>query len=337
MSAPDSLLVRDGAGNPRTLAPALLVYLWDKDGPLDGARDARDELLALRPEIVVIHDSPSKLLAQAREAVRIVRETLPGVRIGLGIGADGTVDDWRLGRASADDVVRPLVRIAALAQDLGAELAIWNCEAGWKDSAADHRSEAEIEALADRCGREVRAAAPSVVHGLSTYDQPNYHAAMKPLLKGWVKHCSLFTGQSYVAVPGEPPRGALPKRLAAGDKAQGLIARLGWIPADELIADVPTDTDRVPTLQGHKTHKLDLAAAVATLRHLLLWSVPSVPEGGRVDAAGLEAIRVGMQIRAEVGPGPQAVRAYQTRHGLAADGALGPITYAHALARTRTP
>lgn len=333
MSAPGTLLVRDGAGNARTLSPSTIVYLWDKDGPLDGARDARDELLALRPDVVVVHDAPSKLLSQAREAVRIVREVLPGVRIGLGIGADGTVDDWRLGRATADDVVRPLVRVAALAQDLRAELAVWNCEAGWKDSATDNRSESEIEALADRCGREVRAAAPAVVHGLSTYDQPNYHAAMKPLLKGWVKHCAIFTGQSYVAVPGEAPRGALPKRLEAGVKTQALIARLGWIPADELLADVPTDTDRIPTVQGHKTHKLDLARAVATLPHWLMWSVPSVAEGGRVDAAGIEAIRVGLVIRAEVGPSAGAVRAYQARHRLAADDVLGPRTYAHALAR----
>lgn len=328
------LLVRDGAGRTQSLPPALFVYVWSEQGILEATRDARDELAAMRPDVILLHDAPSKLLAHGREAARIVREWLPNAGLGFGVGADGTVDDWRMRRASADDVVRPLVRVAALAEDLRARFAIWNCEAGWKDAADDVRSPTEIEALADRCGREVCAAAPSVVHGLSTYDQPNLHAAMRPLLRGWAKHCAIFTGQGYVAVPGMPPRGALPRRLAAGEKAQALIARLGWIPADELLTEVATDTDRIPTVQGHKTHKLDLARAVATLPHLALWSAPLVREDGRLDAEGLEAWRVGLQIRAEVGAGPNAVRKYQLRHGLAADDVLGPATYAHALART---
>ena len=53
-----------------------------------------------------------------------------------------------------------------------------------EDQPHDRRTAAEIEALADACGRACVKAAPNVVHWLSSFDQPNLHSSLRAFLRG---------------------------------------------------------------------------------------------------------------------------------------------------------
>ena len=349
LSVPALLVVR-GDGSHAELAPGHVVYLWAGDDRTNqGARpgsiraaleDARDELLAIRPDGVCVHGSPSQLLARGEDGATALewvaaelRGLLPGVRLWVGVGCDGWVDDWRAGRATEAQVLQPLQRCAALASGTGAEAIVWNAETAWKHAASDKRTRAELDALARRFVASVTKIAARAVHVVSSFDHVGFHMALPfdALLSGNV---AAFTAQNYVARAGDaPPRGLLKGRIGSAAKSIESARQQQKFPADERGPDgvdaSHEDVDVFSTVQLHGTDALDLARELAEAPLVLSWSVPMVREGGRADARGLEAARVARVIRA-AGAGPGAVRRYQeaSSGALRVDGVLGPRTMA---------
>jgi len=318
------LLQHNGRGEPVAVAQGLGLYVWGERGLLASLDAARDEIDAIRPAIVILHASPSTLLRDLRVAVSRVRQRHHFARVWVGCGMDGTVGDWRELRRLDEQVVAPLRSVAALCEALAIECIVWNGESQWKDQPHDRVTPAEIEALADSAGRAVVKAAPNVVHWLSSFDQPNLHGALRSFLRGFTRWVSAYTGQAYVAVAGGAPRGALDRRLDAAARGQELAERAGYLPDDVTGVDTADDVDRVPTIQGHATHLADLARAAAELPMVLVWSVPLVSEGGRVDETGLRALRFASRVR----DSDLSVIEWQRAKGLDADGVVGPRTLA---------
>lgn len=321
-----TLRQRTGNGQPVDMRGGLGVYVWGERGLLASLDAARDELDAIRPAIIVLHASPSALVANLRVAVSRVRQRHPYARVWVGCGIDGTAGEWREARRTDAQVIAPLRDVAMLCEALAIECVVWNGESQWKDQPHDKVTPAEIEALADACGRAVVKAAPNVVHWLSSFDQPNLHGSLRSFLRGFARWVSAYTGQAYVAVAGGAPRGALDRRLDAAARGQELAERAGYLPDDVTGVDTADDVDRVPTIQGHATHLADLARAAVELPMVLVWSVPLVSEGGRVDETGLRALRFASRVR----DSGLSVIEWQRAKGLVADGVVGPRTLAAA-------
>jgi hypothetical protein len=322
----NALKQHTGNGQPVDMRGGLGLYVWGEHGLLASLDAARDEIDAIRPAILVLHAAPSVLLSDLRRAVSRVRQRHPYARVWVGCGLDGTVGDWRQGKRADERVIDPLRAVAALCEALAVEVVVWNGESQWKDSTTDQVTHTQIETLADACGRACVKAAPSVVHWLSSFDQPNLHGALRAFLRGFTRWVSAYTGQAYVAISGGAPRGALDRRLDAAARGQELAERAGYLPDDVTGEDVAGDVDRVPTIQGHATHLADLARAAAELPLVLAWSVPLVSEGGRVDPTGLRALRFASRVR-DAG---LSVAEWQRAKGLAADGIVGPKSLAAA-------
>lgn len=321
-----TLRQRTGNGQPVDMRGGLGVYVWGERGLLASLDAARDELDAIRPAIIVLHASPSSLVANLRVAVSRVRQRHPYARVWVGCGIDGTAGEWREARRTDAQVIAPMRDVAMLCEALAIECVVWNGESQWKDQPHDKVTPAEIEALADACGRAVVKAAPNVVHWLSSFDQPNLHGSLRSFLRGFTRWVSAYTGQAYVAQAGGAPRGALDRRLDAARRGQELAERAGYLPDDIDGVDTADDVDRVPTIQGHATHLADLARAASELPMVLVWSVPLVSEGGRVDETGLRALRFASRVR----DSGLSVREWQRAKGLVADGIVGPRTLAAA-------
>lgn len=358
MSAPDRLALRviTGDGTPSTIPPGHIVYTWAGDsrtntGATPGAlraalEDARDELLAIRPDGVCVHGAPSQLLSRGDDGLtaiewcaREIRALLPGVRIWVGVGGDGWIGQLRAGKATRAQVMQPLQRVAVLARQLGAEAIVWNFESEWKHASSDKLSRAELDAFSRELMAVLCALAPKSAHIVSSFDHVGFHMAMPwaALLDGNVTG---FTAQNYVAVAGETaPRKLLRGRIAKASSSQDAARAQGKFPADERSADgIDTshdDVDVFSTVQLHGTDELDLSIELVTAAVIQSWSVPLVREGGRADTRGVRAAQVARVIRNAVGPGPGAIARYQAASGgaLKADGVLGPKTFAHALAR----
>lgn len=342
-----------GDGSRAELAPGHVVYLWAGDdrtnrgtrpGSLRAAfEDARDELLAIVPDGVCVHGSPSQLLARGDDGVlaldwvaREIRALLPGVRLWVGVGGDGWAGDWRAGKATESQVLQPLQRVAAKCREVGAEAIVWNFETAWKHSPSDKQPRSALEALARKMMALLCALAPLCIHVVSSFDHVGFHMAVPfaALLDGNV---AAFTEQTYVAVAGTPTKGVLSGRIASAHASQDAARRQGKFPADSTSADGTDDSyddvDVFGTVQLYGTDVTDLTRELVEQPLVQSWSVPLVREGGRADEGGIEAARAARAIRNVVGTGKGAVRRYQQWAGLTADGVPGPKTRAHALGR----
>lgn len=321
-----SLNCRTGAGDPSLLVPNVFLYVWGTHGLRRALDDARDEIALINPGAIILHAGPRELARELESCVMDVRERHSSVRVSVGVGLDGTVGDWRDGDRTAEQVIDPLVKVARICEKLKVQMIVWNGETEWKDSPNDRVTASQIQQLAHDTAVAVTAAAPSVIHALSSFAQPNYHATLAAFLRGFTPHMSVFSGQAYVAVKGGAAKGALPHTLDVAARAQEIAEREGWLPDDVTTVDVHTDCDRIPTVQSHQTPLADLARACAELDHVFVWSVPTVAEGGRTDAAGLQALRFALIARRA----GMSIRQWQQSRGLTADGIVGPLTLATA-------
>lgn len=336
-----SIRVRDGHGEERTLNPALVVYVWGSKGIAKAAADSVNELARVRPDAVALHGGTADIVANLAGALTVLRVALDDgnrapLRWWVGVGIDGTLDAWHAGKLSAAQVVARHVEVAkAIARVDNVEVIALNGEGKWAIRAGSTRSRDDVRALADAVGRAYKQHAPDCVLALSSFGALGYHSDVRAMIEGLTPHCSAFTGQSYAARPGEVARGVLPKVLERDERSQEATERQGWLRPDEPSGengdDSPDDLDRVPTIQAHKCHPTDLCRVAVTRPHVLVWSVPTIGEGGRADEEGLAALQAASAIRAEAGTGPDAVRKYQRQERLTVDGSPGPVTRAHAL------
>lgn len=333
---------RNGRGDEVTINPALVLYVWGSKGVAAAARDARDELVRVWPDAIALHAGTADLLANLGDARNVidramsVRTDRAQPRWWVGVGIDGTLDAWHAGRLTDAQVVARHVEVAKRVEALGGFEAIaLNGEGKWAVREGSVRTTAQVRALADAVGRAYAVNAPSSVLALSSFGALGYHADVRALIEGITPHCSIFTGQSYAARPGEVERGVLPKVLDRDEKSQLATERQGWHRPDEPSGadgdDSPDDLDRLPTIQAHKTHATDLCRVATERPHILVWSVPTILEGGRADESGLQALQAAAAMRRASGTGAGAVARYQREHGLAADGSPGPITRARAI------
>lgn len=321
------LLMKRGDGSHIELAPMIAPYVYG--GTLLGALSAaRAEIEYVKPDALILHGSPSTLVHELQPSIERVKRLHPYARVWVGIGWDGTAPDWRDGKRSGDAVIAPLVRAADLCNRWGVEGIIHNAEAGWKDSPDDKVSAAQITDLAGKCARAVKAAAPRAVHFMSTYDHLALHGAIAPMMRGIMGEMAGVTGQAYVAVPGGAPRGALASRINSASRSQERAERAGYL-LDDKVGDGEDygDLDRVWTVQLYSTHTADIAAVAVRESHLFGWSLPSLTDGGRSDAAGLAALRFARTVRAR---GFTDIKAWQAAAGLKDDGIVGPLSLAAA-------
>lgn len=339
-----ALLARNGRGEEVVLNPALVAYLWDESSNVaEAARDSVDELVRALPDAVCPHGGTGDLLRNLLSALETLRKAIPAhvVEYWAGVGIDGTIEAWQRGKLTAEQVVARHREVARLLERLGVRVAVLNGEGKWALIEGSIRSLADIKALAAAIGRAYQEHAPSVVVMLSSYGRLGHHARIRALIQGITPFCSAFTGQSYAARAGEVKRGLLPTILELDERSQAATVKQGWMrpdaPGDAHEGDTADDLDRLPTVQAHKTDATDLCTALCERYHVLVWSLPTIREDGRADEAGLEAFAAAVRIRAEVGPGPGAVRRFQAAHGLVVDGRAGPITRRAALAAAGVP
>jgi len=327
---------RNGRGDEVTINPALVVYVWGTKGIARAARDSIDELTSIRPDAVCLHGGTADLLANLERSLTVLRVALADhnreeARYWVGVGIDGSLDAWHAGKLSGPQVIERHAQLARLLARLGVEVIVLNGEGKWALRSGSTRSAADVRALASAVGRAYSMHAPSCVLALSSFGALGYHSDVRAMIEGLTPSCSIFTGQSYAARPGEVAKGVLPAVIARDEKSQGATERQGWIRPDVKGEDSPDDLDRLPTVQAHQTHPSDLCTLLCERPHVLVWSVPMIAEGGRADAEGVAAMRAASVIRAECGSGPDAVREYQRAHGLEVDGRAGPATRGAAL------
>ena len=333
-----AITCRNGRGDSVTINPCIAAYVWTSKGVLSAARASIDELRRCWPDVVIPHGGTADLLANLPRALAVLRSSLvdprrPDLRYWVGVGIDGALDAWHAGKLTAAQVVARHVEVAKMLERESIEVAVLNGEGKWAIRAGSIRKRDDVLALASAVGHAYAEHAPAVVLALSSFGALGYHADVRALIEGLTPHCSIFTGQSYAARPGEVIKGVLPAILERDDRSQGATVKQGWMRDDSIADDdSPDDLDRMPTVQAHKSHPSDLCTVLVQRPHVLVWSVPTIAEGGRADDSGLEAIEAAIVIRREHGCGVEAIRSFQRAHRLAVDGRAGPETRRAALA-----
>lgn len=321
------LSVLTGGGEERLLSETLCLTLWDPNGLQRALERAKNLLAEVRPDAVQLHAGPRELIANGARIERELRELLgDDLQLWIGVGADGTIDDYAEGRATAADVVRPLVETAKLAESLGAKVHCLDPEGEWKRARGKNS-----EGIARDVSLSCAEAAPSCVQAVTTYDHPSLHGAFP-----WRGFCgvgskaSLFLPQVYAGavVAGQtqlvaPHRRSLPRRAETSLASIRAAVRAGMLRADEQDASgldtSARDLDVAPYLQGHSVHEH------ATLQALIEAPIASVWAAmARMDERGIAALRRAAKVRRVVFSGPGAVRAYQEMRGLKVDGWVGP-------------
>lgn len=335
-----TLHARSGDGEERLIQAGVIAYLWASKGILAAARDSIDEIKRLRPDGLAIHGGTADLVANLPAALNVLRVALSGSehaveRIWVGVGIDGALDAWHRGELTSEQVIGRHVAVAKVIARCGVEVIVLNGEGKWALRAGSKRTSADVRALAAAVGKAYKDHAPECVLALSSFGALGYHADVRALIEGITPFCSIFTGQSYAARAGEVAKGVLPAVLERDEKSQAATVRQGWMRADETAADgsdeSADDLDRVPTIQAHKTHPSDLATIAVERSLLLVWSLPTISDGGRADESGLQALQAALAIRSAYGSGRDAIVEFQQMHGLDANGRVGPATRAKAL------
>jgi hypothetical protein len=323
------LSVLDGSGQERTITETLALTLWDPNG-LRVALDKASELLAeVQPDAVQLHAGPRELLRNGEAVAIAVRALCPEARLWIGVGADGTVDDYAEGRASAAQVIDPLARVAALAQSLGAELLVLDPEGQWK-RAKGKNSEGLARDVSLTCAER----SPGVVQAVTTYDHPSLHGSFP--WRGFLgpgSKASLFLPQVYAGAVAAgqqlvaPHRRSLPRRAETSLASIRAAVRAGMLRSDERDAaglDTSSrDLDVAPYVQGHSVNEHASSQLLIESPVACVWAAMA-----RMDRSGLAALARAARVRRARFSRPGLVRELQKDLALEADGWLGPLTAA---------
>ena len=303
-----------------------ITSTWSGKGLRHAWAGSRDVLARVQAPIVILHAAPSSITSEHFDGVIAdVRARLPNARVWLGVGGDGWADEYRAGKATAEQVIAPLVACARVAHRHRVEAIIWDYEAAWKHDKGDVRSRAELEGLAVLVVAACALAAPDAIHGCTTYDHPSLHGRFvwRAIFVGTA--ISVYWWQGYAADE-TPTRGELPARLRRALASQAAGERAGMLPPDVTGPDVAGDVDRLPVVQLHQLHAGDLVTVLAETELVGAWAMPLIEHGGRADATGVLALEAALYLRREVGAGPGAVARFQARAGLTPDGIVGKLT-----------
>lgn len=305
------------------LPSGVVLALWHGDGLDDAWTPAVESLLAAaRPQVVQLHSAPRGHERYTRSVAAAVRRALPGVRLWLGVGADGWLWEWARGLCSRKTALDRLSGCADLAAELDAECVKWNGELAYKQHVERGRdlARATLEYVAGRH--------PQLAQGFTSYDHVHYHPAP------WRAWCypgspvSAAFPQVYAAPGGEEAmahRGALPARERAALSSWATAVRNGWVGADapEGAPGDDNDLDWAPYIQAHSVQASDSIAFALRYPLTSWWAAPS-----RMDAQGRSAFLAVCAMRRLGFSGADAVQRFQRSAGLVADGIAGPKTLA---------
>jgi len=276
-------------------APGLVVTAWGGDGiarALDGALSA---LHAIGPDVVQLHTRPD---ATDAAVIARVRAEIPGARVWIGAPAD------TLARTPATAAKRA-AEWARMARDLGAEALILNGEAAWVGAAP---------ALARDVIAAMRAAAPALTLGWTSFDHPRYHRLPWGAILG-AGGVDLHLPQVYAA----PTDGVATRD---GALARWESAARQWAAQGDVLPAHRIGGERcVPYVQAHHVSVSGTCALLDRAPLASAWALPT-----RSDEAGVLALRADATLRREAGHAPGRVARWQAAHGLTADGAVGPAT-----------
>lgn len=296
----------------RIIAPGLALTLWER------LETAAPLVAQIRPDIVIIHATPTPahgmMLADLRHGT-------PGLRVWYQLPGN----PFAAGSLDADcAAIRAAVR-AAIAH--GAEVLSINGEgasspggAGWASDDPHVRA-----ALGDRAATLLAAArdeaAGRLVIAWSSHDCPLWHHLPWPAIYGPSSPVDLSLHQHYPSDGHtQASVGACLSRL---ETSRAQWARLG--PAQCRPELAPLGEGAVLYTQAHGLSVAGACALYDRSARAACWALPT-----RHDADGLLALRVDAMLRREVGHASGRIARWQTAHGLAGDGVVGPATL-HAL------
>lgn len=331
-----TLLVRTGDGTERELPPGLGPYGWTDEGLTHCWQGARGYIKRVQPDLFCLHSGASSFNSKAFSTlVKEIRETMPGMRLWMGLGADARMAAWRAGEIPSSAVVGPFQAAFRAIAEEGFEVGVIDPEQAHKDRAGDARSREDHEKIATEIVEACAAAAPKVVIAITTYDHLGHHSSW-PALGFFVRtrKVSLFLPQYYSANL-NPKRGQLAARIKSANASMAIAERKGVLPKDLTAPDpanpnepidVANDVDRVPLYQLHKVERGELTEHFVAAPHATGWALPKISDDGRADDAGLVSLEAALMIRREFGCGRDAVERFQAAHGLKPDGIVGSKT-----------
>jgi hypothetical protein len=293
-----------------TPAPGLALTLWERP-------DQASALVSqIRPDVVILHATPT---AAHGAMIADLRRASPGVRVWYQLPgnpyAAGSLNDDLF-------AIRACVR-GALA--LGAEVLSINGEGASSPGGASWASDdpSARAALGERASRILAAAAAESAGRLalawSSHDCPLWHHLPWAAIFGTESPVALSLHQHYPSDgKSQASRAACLARLKT---SADQWARLGPSACRPELA--PEGSAAVLYTQAHG---LSVAGACALYDRSALaaaWALPT-----RHDADGILALRADAAMRREVGHAPGRIVRYQSAHGLAPDGVVGPRTLA---------
>lgn len=309
---------------------AAVAALWT---PRDTSETLTPRVLRIlrdtRPQVVMIHARPDNLEEDAAGVWEGVLRLAGGVagwrpRLWLGAGCDTAYKrlanrEWDEGQSAAF-----LARGAQTSSRLGAELHLWNNEAGAKLDLASARR------LTKRVVSDTRSKHPLLVQGHTAYYAPGYHAKYP-----WAEWCGedgvdVALPQLYVAPP-EPEEGPRPFAAPSAMRDAMALHRRSWaaaIKSGMIRGSLPV----WPYLQLHHTRWPSLVTAAM---NPTAWSKTKHPVGIRAHAAAFWTVEkdrcdahgeYALRVCAEMVRRELTVEQIQRTAKLKVDGLFGPQT-----------
>lgn len=249
---------------------------------------------------VCIHDPPSDDDAGLAATIKA-----RGWRLIYGWGVDPDA------KRTVRDAAATTRRRTRLAMDRGAEAVELNGEAAWKAPGLDEHAREMIAAARDG-GAEVV--------GWSFFDGPRSHrmpASVAVFGPGGVDYSA---PQVYAANPGAAQPPGIAAAQSRYDRAR---AQHEWCARQGLMRHELTPGDRACAVYA-QLHGVSPAGTAWLLDRgdvARAWAIPT-----RHDDSGLQGLRAVLIARREMGTGADALKRWQQRAGLKADGVAGPAT-----------